>query len=101
MKSKALLITIIAVIAGSAVAEKVPGAFKRSDKDKDGLLNKEEFIAARIDGTKDWFVKQGGGIEAWKAKFPEPEKQFAAEFEVWDTNGDGFVDVAEFKNKGK
>ena len=102
MKKTVLLITAAAAIAGSAVAaEKIPGVFKRNDKDKDGLLNKEEFIAARIAGSKDWAIKQGGGLEAWKEKFPEPEKQFGEDFAKWDTNGDGSVDVKEFLNKGK
>jgi len=102
MRKTLLLIAGVAVIAGSAVAaEQVPGAFKKNDKNKDGVLNKEEFIAARIAGTKDWFVKEGPGEEAWKEKFPEPEKQFGEDFAKWDTNGDGSVDVEEFKNKGK
>jgi Ca2+-binding EF-hand superfamily protein len=102
MKKTVLLITGVAVIAGSAIAaEKAPGWFKKNDKDKDGLLNKEEFIAARIDGTKDWYVKEGKGLDAWKEKFPEPEKQFGEDFAKWDSNSDGSIDVEEFLNKGK
>jgi hypothetical protein len=101
MKNTVWLLTGVALIAGSAFAVKAPGAFKRNDKDKNGLLTKEEYIAARTDGSKDWFVKKGKGLEAWKEKYPEPKKQFVADFQKWDKNGDGFVDVDEFMNKGK
>jgi len=101
MKKTLLLMTGAAVITGTALAEgKIPGVFKRNDIDKDGKLNKEEYVAARTEATQDWFFKNGSSLEAWKEKFPEPEKQFAADFSKWDTNGDGFVDVDEWKNKG-
>lgn len=99
---KIILFTLSLVFVSSSVfAAKVPGAFKRNDADKNGLLTKEEYVAARIDGSRDWFIKQGHGIDAYNAKFPEPEKQFAADFEKWDSNGDGSVDVTEWLNKGK
>lgn len=102
MKKMVMLIMSAVVVSGSAVAaQKVPGMFKKNDKDKDGRLSKEEYIAARTAGSKDWFVKSGPGLDAWKEKFPDPEKQFGEEFSKWDTNGDGYVDVDEFRNKGK
>lgn len=101
MKNLVIYISAFVLITGSAFAAKAPGAFKRNDVEKDGLLNKEEYVAARIDGTQEWFEKEGPGMEAWHAKFPNPEKQFAKDFSKWDTNGDGSVDAEEWLNKGK
>jgi Ca2+-binding EF-hand superfamily protein len=101
MKQLVLFTMSLVVLASSVYAVKVPGAFKRNDANKDGLLTKDEYVAARIDGVKHWFVKHGPGLEAYNAKFPNPEKQFAADFQKWDSNGDGLVDVAEWINKGK
>ena len=95
MKKIILFTLSLVFVASSVFAAKVPGTFKRNDADKNGLLTKEEYVAARIDGSRDWFIKQGHGIDAYNAKFPEPEKQFAADFEKWDSNGDCSDDVNE------
>ena len=84
------------LIAGSAFAAK--GPFTTCDADKDGFLNKEEFIKARTETAKAYWEKRG---QDWTEKHPDPIRQFGAMFVKWDKDKDGRISLEEWKAAGK
>ena len=84
-KQTLILFILIGIIASSAWAGPQKN-FDRADKNKDGFLQKEEYLAMRA----GWAVKKGNE--------PTPEKD-AKSFKRKDTNGDGKLTLEEFSGQ--
>lgn len=68
-----------------AVAQRVPLSFEAIDKNKDGVLIKDEVVAF-------FEARRAAGGGAGGGGPPDPAQVFAR----WDANGDGKVTKAEF-----
>ncbi|MFC1468169.1 EF-hand domain-containing protein [Verrucomicrobiota bacterium] len=105
--NKMIMLLVAATVVCSADSALAEGkshqgkgkAFARADKNKDGKLTKDEFIAFKKKGTKRQHVKKTGSEDGWEAAFVKKQKRLNKLFNAQDVDGDGTLNKEEFATK--
>ncbi|XP_063112959.1 dystonin isoform X6 [Cavia porcellus] len=70
--------------------------FRRIDKDQDGKITRQEFIDGILSSSKQASKEITVTDTAFKGKFPTSRLEMSAVADIFDRDGDGYIDYYEF-----